>query len=90
MAKPASTLVPKEIKDDLNIYVRQTFFKHAVKIAVLLLTGVSERHDECILEHIVVEVVIGRKSHDSTPTNGERVEGLSGCIFPHLTHTDLL
>lgn len=47
-------------------------------------TSISECDHKGVLEHVVVEVAVGGKSHDSTPTDGQRVEGLSGCVFPHL------
>lgn len=47
-------------------------------------TSISECDHKGVLEHVVVEVAVGGKSHDSTPTDRQRVEGLSGCIFPHL------
>lgn len=47
-------------------------------------TSISECDHKSILEHVVVEVAVGGKSHDSPPTDRQRVEGLSSCILPHL------
>lgn len=47
-------------------------------------TSISECDHKGVLEHVVVEVAVGGKSHDSTPADRQRVEGLSSSIFPHL------
>lgn len=54
-------------------------------------TSISKCYNKWVLEHVVVEVIIGSKSHDSTPANRQRVEGLSCSIFPDLkTHSNAL
>lgn len=81
IAKPAKTLVPVTCqKRDINKNKKNIFFIDVCAPP----TSISECDHKCILEHVVVEVVVGGKSHDSSPTDRQRVEGLSSCIFPHL------
>lgn len=75
MANPAKTLVPERSWGRKRDYfgdftVSKKFFHHAAENSCAP-TGVGQSYNKDIFEHIVVKVVVGGESHDSTPTNGE-------------------
>lgn len=83
MANPAKTLVPEREQDNNHNTVVVTP-PPPTTTAPLAPTGIGESDYEGIFEHVVVEVVVRSQSHNSSPTDGQGVEGLSGSVFPHL------
>lgn len=49
-------------------------------------TSISKCYNYWILEQVVMEIVVGGKSHDTTPGNRQGIEGLSCSVFPDLKH----
>lgn len=50
---------------------------------------IKEGYNNCVQEHVVVEIAIWSKSHSSTRSNGEGIQILSCCIPPDLKHTNM-
>ena len=54
----------------------------------IVLTRVSEGHNNRVLEHVVIELIVGGQGGDSTPRHRERHKYLSCCFSPDLLVID--